>query len=87
LRHVRRRQGRARAIHARPHGDARPLRAARSRNGPTAEMICPCSSAQNDGRHFFTKSHQASIQISEDVWPRQRSSRYMRFSGSTPITT
>src|SRR6266436_9814823 len=34
-----------------------------------------------------SQSHQASIQISEDVWPRQRSSRYMRFSGSTPITT
>jgi hypothetical protein len=43
--------------------------------GPTSEMICPCSSAQNAGLHFRTRSHHASIQRSEPVWPRQRSSR------------
>jgi hypothetical protein len=35
--------------------------ARRSRNGPTPEMICPCSSAQNAGFHYLTPEEQAEL--------------------------
>src|SRR5580692_377428 len=41
--------------------------ARRVRNGPTPEVIWPCSSAQNNGFHLSTRSHQASTQTSDEA--------------------